>query len=83
MSKVRYNKINADINFTLPRLTPTCNFALAALLLLKKITTDADTIKRWAILDSGAMSHFLTTSVPTTNILPTAVPIIAHLLNGI
>jgi hypothetical protein len=39
-------------------------------------------IKRWAILDSGAMSHFLTTSAPATNILPTAVPIIAHHLNG-
>ncbi len=39
-------------------------------------------IKWWAILDSGATSHFLTTSAPATNIFPTAMPIIAHLLNG-
>jgi hypothetical protein len=39
-------------------------------------------IKRWAILDSCAMSHFLTTSAPATNILPNAMPIIAHLPNG-
>jgi hypothetical protein len=46
------------------------------------ITTDADMIKRWAILDLGATSHFLATSAPATNILPTAAPIIAHLPNG-
>ncbi len=63
-------------------MTPTLNYALAALLLLKTITTDADTIKRWAILNSGATSHFLTTSAPATNILPTAVPIVARLPNG-
>ncbi len=45
-SKVRYNKINADVNFTLPCSTPTRNYALAASLLLKTITTDANTIKR-------------------------------------
>jgi hypothetical protein len=28
------------------------------------------------------MSHFLTASLPATNILPTAMPIIAHLPNG-
>ncbi len=82
VSKVRYNKINANVNFTLPCLTPTCNYALAALLLLKTITTDANTIKQWAILGLGATSHFLTSSVPATNILPTAVPIIACLPNG-
>jgi hypothetical protein len=46
------------------------------------ITTDANTIKQWAILDLGATSHFLTTYAPATNILPTATPIIARLPNG-
>ncbi len=66
----------------LPRLTPSRNYALSALLLLKMITTNANTIKRLAILDSGATSHFLATSAPATNILPTAMPIIARLPNG-
>jgi hypothetical protein len=63
-------------------LIPTRNYALAASVLLKTINTDADTIKRWAILDSGATSHFLTTDSPAINILPTTTPIIARLPNG-
>jgi hypothetical protein len=78
LSKIRNNKINAKVNFTLPRSTPTRNYALAALLFLKTITTNADTIRRWAILNSGATGHFLTTSAPATNILPTAMPIRVH-----
>jgi hypothetical protein len=81
-NKVGHNKINADVNFTLPCSTPTRAYAIPALLLLKTIKTDADRIQQWAILDSGAKSHFLTTSTPATNILPTALPIIAHLPNG-
>jgi hypothetical protein len=46
------------------------------------IKTDANTIQQWAILNLGATSHFLTTSAPATNILPTALPIIARLPNG-
>jgi hypothetical protein len=53
-----------------------------ASILLKTINTDANTIKRWAILDSGASSHFLTTNTPATNILPTTTPIITRLPNG-
>ncbi len=79
---VRDNQLNADVNFTLPFSTPSRKYALVASLLLKTITTDANTIKRWAILDLGATSHFLTTSVPAINILPTATPIIAPLSNG-
>ena len=63
-------------------LIPTHNYALAASVLLKTIMTNANTIKRWAILDSGATSHFLTPDAPTTNILPTTMPIIACLPNG-
>jgi hypothetical protein len=46
------------------------------------IDINAKSIKRWAILDSGATSHFLTTNTPAINILPTAMPIIAYLPNG-
>jgi hypothetical protein len=46
------------------------------------LTTNANTIRWWAILDLNATSHFLTTSAPATIIIPTAVPIIAHLPNG-
>jgi len=61
--------------------TPTHEYALAASVLLRTITTDAATIKRWAILDSGATSHFLTTDAPATNIAPADVPLIARLPN--
>jgi hypothetical protein len=44
--------------------------------------TDAATIKQWAILDSAATSHFLTTNLPATNIIPATVPLIACLPNG-
>jgi hypothetical protein len=44
--------------------------------------TNATTIKQWAILDSGATSHFLTTNAPATNIIPATVPLIARLSNG-
>ncbi len=46
------------------------------------ISTDAKTIKQWAILDSGATSHFLTTNVPATNICTASVPLVARLPNG-
>ncbi len=62
--------------------THTHNYALAASILLKTINVDAATIKRWAILDSGATSHFLTTDAPATNIILAAVPFFAHLPSG-
>jgi hypothetical protein len=46
------------------------------------MTTNAATIKRWAILDSGATSRFLTINAPATNIIPATVPLIARLPNG-
>ena len=39
-------------------------------------------VKNWAILDSGATSHFLTSTAPATNITPTSTPIVARLPNG-
>ncbi len=62
--------------------TPTHNYAFAAAVLLKTISTDAKTIKKWAILNSGATSHFLTTNVPATNICAASVPLVARLPNG-
>jgi hypothetical protein len=62
--------------------TPTHNYTLAASILLKTINVDATTIKGWAILDSGAISHFLTTNALATNIVLAAVPLIARLPNG-
>jgi hypothetical protein len=43
---------------------------------------DIDAVKNWAILDSGATSHFLTSLAPATNITPTTNPIVARLPNG-
>ncbi len=75
------NKLVHSVNLTCP-LTPSHNYAHAASALLRTITTNAATIKRWAILDSEATSHFLTTNAPTSNIIPAAVPLIARLPNG-
>jgi hypothetical protein len=41
-----------------------------------------DAIWAWAILDSGATSHFLTTAAPMINMRPISKPIIAWLPNG-
>jgi hypothetical protein len=76
------DKINNDFIFTPTCPIPTHNYLFAALVLLKTISTDAATIKRWAILDSGATSHFLTTDAPALDICPTSKPIIAQLPNG-
>jgi hypothetical protein len=75
------NKLVTSVN-TNHCPTPTQNYALAASILLKTINVDATTIKLWAILDSGAMSHFLITNAPTTHIVLAAVPLIACLPNS-
>ncbi len=75
------NKLDISVNLN-RRPIPTQNYALAASLLLKKISTDAATIRSWAILDSGATSHFLTTDAPASNIILATVPLIARLPNG-
>jgi hypothetical protein len=76
------SKSNDDVIFNRSFLNPTHNYAFAAAVLLKKISTDAKTIKQWAILDSGATSHFLTTNAPVTNICAATVPLVARLPNG-
>jgi hypothetical protein len=75
------NKLLTSVN-TSCCLTPTQNYAFAASILLKTINVNAATIKQLAILDSRAMSHFLSTNAPATNIVLAAVPLIAHLPNG-
>ncbi len=63
-------------------LIPTHNYAYVALVLLKTISTDAKTIKEWAILDPSATSQFLITAAPATNIIPAIVPLVACLPNS-
>jgi hypothetical protein len=55
------DKINPDVNFSSSCPIPTHNYAYVASVLLKTVSTDAKTIKEWAILDSSTTSHFLTT----------------------
>ncbi len=76
------SKSNNDVIFNCSFPTPTHNYAFAAAVLLKTISTNAETTKRWAILNSGATSHFLTTNAPATNICAATVPLVACLLNG-
>ncbi len=83
----KYDGLNRGICHFLPIfncsfLTPTHNYAFAVVVLLKTISTNAKTIKQWAILDSGTTSHFLTTDAPATNICAATVPLVAHLPNG-
>jgi hypothetical protein len=74
------NKLNVNLS---PRcLTPTQNYALAADALLRTIQLDMNAVKNSAILNSGATSHFLASTAPATNLVPTTEPIIAHLPNG-
>ena len=51
-------------------------------MLLRTVNIDMETINKWAILDSGATSNFLTTGAHVANIQPTQKPIVARLPNG-
>ena len=74
------HKLNVNLSPRCP--TPTQNYALAAKALLRTVQLNTDAIKNWAILNSGATSHFLTSTATATNIQPTTTPIIARLPNG-
>jgi len=76
------NKINISQNILSTCPTPTQPYALAAATLLRKVNIDMETINKWAILDSDAMSNFLTTGAHVTNIQLTQKPIVARLPNG-
>ena len=57
-------------------------FAFAAAALLPKITLNDKTKLSWAILDSGASSHFLLTDAPCVNKKTTSNPISVQIPNG-
>ena len=48
----------------------------------KTIDFDLEDIRNWAILDSGATSHFLLSMAPAANVRPTKTPLRAKLPNG-
>ncbi len=64
------------------RPTPTPKYALATAALLKTVKIGMAAIWAWAILDSVATSHFLTTAAPMTKMRSTYKPIITRLPNG-
>ena len=68
----------------LPSSVPTTGprYAHAAHSLLQTVTLDMDTVKNWAILDSGATSHFLVTDAPTTQRAVATNPLRVKLPNG-
>jgi hypothetical protein len=74
------HKLNIDLLQHHP--TPTPKYVLASAALLWTVNINMDAKRAWAILDSGATSHFLTTAAPMTNMRPTSKPIIARLPNG-
>ena len=57
-------------------------YAYAANSLLQTVDIDVADLKNWAILDSGATSHFLVTSAPVTDITPAISPLTVQIPNG-
>ena len=53
-----------------------------AITLLSTVDINMKSIKEWAILDSGATSHFLVTTAPITNITPASSPLNVKLPDG-
>ena len=51
------------------------HFAFAAEKLLKTVDIDMENIKEWAILDSGATSHFLVVDAPVDDVMRADNPI--------
>ena len=49
---------------------------------MSTIDTNLTNIREWAILDSGASSHFLQIEAPLTNKKKTANPVVVTVLNG-
>ncbi len=57
-------------------------YGVAASALLRKVTMTAQNISQWAILDSGASSHFLLSSAPVTDKEIATNPLQIKLPNG-
>ena len=64
--------------------TPPCKsqYANAAQSLLKTVDFKLEDLKNWAILDSGATSHFLITNAPVIDIIPATTPMVVQIPNG-
>ena len=56
--------------------------AFAANSLLKTINLSQENIREWAILDSGATSHFLVVDAPCQNIQPALIPLTVRQPDG-
>ena len=61
---------------------PPTKFGYAAQALLNTIDFDKEDIKNWAILDSGATSHFLVADAPAHDVTKATTPITVQLPNG-
>ena len=57
-------------------------YAYAAQSLLQTVDIKIEDLKNWAILDSGATSHFLVTDAPVIDILPASRPLTVQIPNG-
>ena len=57
-------------------------YSFAASTLLETVSLDMSNIKDWAILDSGATSHFLVTAAPATDVTSTKNPLRVRLPDG-
>lgn len=67
----------------LPSAPPTQGrYQYAAKALLHTVTVDPNDAHQWAILDSGASSHFIVTNAPVTNIQPASTPVHVLIPNG-
>ncbi len=53
-----------------PQLEQNAQYALAANSLLETISLNQESIREWAILDSGATSHFLVIDAPCDDVKP-------------
>ena len=58
------------------------SYSHAANALLKTVDLDMQSIKEWAILDSGATSHFLVTAAPTASVQVATNPLTVTIPDG-
>ena len=84
---------NSNVNSYTQKPTPTptwqpssqpasTKYSYAAKALLETVDLDLSNIHKWAIMDSGATSHFLVTAAPTTNRQIDKTPLRVRLPDG-
>ena len=64
------------------RMSGSSQYAFAVQSLLQTVDFNLQDLKDWAILDSGATSHFLITTASVIDILPTTTPLVVQIPNG-